>query len=138
MPKYKHYFVVDIILAAIFIFIAVRAVNGSLNEYAYYSTETEETETQTETRRRPAYDPTENTETETETAETEEEDEGDVYIVTINLNFRTEPNINSEVIEVLSTGTKVKVIDTTESEWWWKIEYDGRTGYVDKSYLTKP
>lgn len=55
-----------------------------------------------------------------------------------DVKFRKEPDTNSEVIDLLKIGTEIKIIEQSEqrqkfdgvSSNWYKIEYNGNTGYV--------
>lgn len=57
-----------------------------------------------------------------------------VYLTEGNVNFRKEPNTESEVISRLRKRTEV--VRTGYSSEWSQIEYDGQTGYVYNDYLT--
>ncbi|GKV64926.1 MULTISPECIES: N-acetylmuramoyl-L-alanine amidase [unclassified Sporosarcina] len=50
-----------------------------------------------------------------------------------NLNVRSAGNSSAATIDKLSTGKKVQVLSV--SGYWAKINYDGKVGYVHKSYL---
>ena len=50
-----------------------------------------------------------------------------------SLNVRKGPSISFDIIGKLSGGDKVKVIG--ESNGWYKIEYNGKYGYVSGSYI---
>ena len=50
-----------------------------------------------------------------------------------SLNMRASASTSAKVIRVLKEGTKVTILSKTGS--WYKISYDGRTGYVAKNYL---
>ncbi len=50
-----------------------------------------------------------------------------------SLNLRTEANTSSKVIAVLPKGEK---ISGTENNGWVKVTYNGKTGYVAKSYIS--
>ena len=50
-----------------------------------------------------------------------------------SLNVRKGPSISFDIIGKLSGGDKVKVIE--ESNGWYKIEYNGKYGYVSGSYI---
>lgn len=49
-------------------------------------------------------------------------------------NFRKEANLNSEVIEVLEKGTKVKSLEIAENGFV-KVEVDGKEGYIYNNLL---
>ena len=50
-----------------------------------------------------------------------------------SLNLRAEANTSSKVLAVLPKGEKVS---GTESNGWVKISYNGKTGYIAKSYIS--
>lgn len=53
-----------------------------------------------------------------------------------NLNVRTGPNANYEQIGQLPVGTKVTVLE--ESGGWYRINYNGRDGWISGDYTYKP
>ena len=58
-----------------------------------------------------------------------------VYVnSSIGLNVRSGPGTNHPVIGALSHGTKITVTDENSS--WYKLSFNGKTGYVSKSYTT--
>lgn len=57
-----------------------------------------------------------------------------VYISTSGINFRKEPNTDSEVLRVFVENTKVTLI--SEEDGWCKIEYKDQVGYVVKTYVS--
>ena len=60
---------------------------------------------------------------------------GKAGIVTGNyVNFRTGPSISSSVIRVLSKGTSVSVLE--EISGWYKLTYNGTTGYMSSQYVS--
>ena len=58
------------------------------------------------------------------------------YITNDGVNFRMEPN--GQVIESLNRGTIVTVLtipSVISAENWYKVEYNGRTGYIMSTFL---
>ncbi len=51
-----------------------------------------------------------------------------------DVNFRTSPSTASEVISRFQSGTSVAVVGISEG--WFKIQYNGQTGFVHPDYLT--
>lgn len=49
------------------------------------------------------------------------------------VNFRTEATTSSESMGKLSDGTRVAILD--EADGWYKIAYDGKTGYMSSDYV---
>lgn len=64
--------------------------------------------------------------------------EGKVINVASNdtLNVRSLPNTSGSVITTLTNGTKVQVIGQDTQTKWYKISYNGKTGYVSNSYIS--
>ena len=59
-----------------------------------------------------------------------------VMATSSNVNFRTEPNTECEVIQVLKQYTEVKAIQGEDG--WAMVQHDGKTGYVNEDYLMDP
>lgn len=80
---------------------------------------------------------TENTDTEKETEQTESLEEASqaptIMYTTERVNFREEPNRESDVITVLNKREAVEVIGSVEE--WSKILYNGENGYIASEYL---
>lgn len=64
--------------------------------------------------------------------------EGKVINVASNdtLNVRSLPNTSGSVITTLTNGTKVQIIGQDTQTKWYKISYNGKTGYVSNSYIS--
>ena len=56
--------------------------------------------------------------------------------VNVNVNFRTEPNTDCEVIKVLKQWTEVKAYEAEDG--WAKVKVDDQIGYVSADYLIDP
>ncbi len=52
----------------------------------------------------------------------------------VGLNLRKEPNVKSEVLEIIPYGTKITILD--EENGWIQTEYNGSTGWVSTDYTT--
>ena len=50
---------------------------------------------------------------------------------TTGANMRQTPAQDGEIINTISSGTKVTAIGYTDR--WYKVEYDGAVGYVNKN-----
>lgn len=77
--------------------------------------------------------------TQEQTQEQEEEwDESKAVTmaVTTNVNFRTEPNTDCEVITVLKQWTEVKAYEAVDG--WSKVKVDEKVGYVSAEFLIDP
>ena len=57
-----------------------------------------------------------------------DEDGQSVWTSTDGVNFRAEPNTDSEILTVLVTGTKLTLLG--EENGWVQAEYNGQKGYV--------
>ena len=60
-------------------------------------------------------------------------------VTSANLNFRTEPKIEKNVIRIIPKGTLL-IIDYTNQEFssWIKFTYKGKTGFSYYKYLKNP
>ncbi len=56
------------------------------------------------------------------------------YISTTQVNFRKEPNNDSEVIDVLAQNAEITIIGDEGK--WYKVKYKDQTGYVVKTYVS--
>ena len=54
----------------------------------------------------------------------------------VNLNFRADPNLQSEIYEVLKPNDEVETVGYPY-EGWQEIDYDNKRGFVYAEYLTK-
>ena len=71
----------------------------------------------------------------TETEDTEQEsEESKAYVkTTAQLKLREEPTTKSTVLAYIPAGTKLEVISPLEN--WYKVTYNGKTGYVSAGYV---
>ncbi|MBE7103409.1 SH3 domain-containing protein [Bacillus cereus] len=60
---------------------------------------------------------------------------GDYYVNVSALNVRSGAGTNYDVIGALSNGIKVQVL--SEQNGWFKINYNGKNGYVSSKFLSK-
>lgn len=58
---------------------------------------------------------------------------GTVSVTSGNLNIRSEPNINSQIIGSLQNGDRVEIIERENN--WFKIRNGNLTGYVNSRYI---
>jgi N-acetylmuramoyl-L-alanine amidase len=57
-----------------------------------------------------------------------------IGIATVNsLNIRSQASVSSSVVGSINRGTKVDVLSISGS--WVKVSYNGKTGYISKTYL---
>ena len=56
-------------------------------------------------------------------------------VTSANLNFRTSASTSSSIIATIPKDTTIKIIDKSTSGWY-KVEYNGATGYVSSEYVT--
>lgn len=56
------------------------------------------------------------------------------YINRPYVNFRSQPNTDSEIISVLTYGTQIQI--TAKTSEWYRVRYSGYTGYVASPYVT--
>lgn len=50
------------------------------------------------------------------------------------LNLRESSGKDGKIISTLPNGTQVTVVDKSDEKWW-KVKYDGKTGYVSSEFL---
>ena len=70
-----------------------------------------------------------------EKPQTETKVTGTVTGITTTLNIRSGASTSASIIGTLKNGAKVEI--TGESGNWYKINYNGRVGYVSKDYVKK-
>ena len=51
------------------------------------------------------------------------------------LNVRKEPNVTSEIVSVIYSGTKVRLGLDFDAAWWKVVLDDGSSGYALKQYI---
>ena len=84
---------------------------------------------------------TENSNTEIQNSEDETEIMDDttyepdkVYIeTTVQLRLRKEPNTRCDILDRIDEGTKLEVLETLDG--WYKVNYNGKDGYVSATYI---
>lgn len=54
---------------------------------------------------------------------------------TDSLRLRSEPNTSSSILTTAPKGASVSVVEET-GDGWYKVEYNGQTGYMSADYLT--
>ncbi|MGB4588336.1 MAG: SH3 domain-containing protein [Clostridiaceae bacterium] len=59
---------------------------------------------------------------------------GTRYVTTANLNLRTGPGTGYSIILTIPRGATVSILDSSGS--WFRVNYNGKTGYASSSYLT--
>lgn len=57
-----------------------------------------------------------------------------IYIITQNTSLRLKPDSSSKVIRRMRVNEKIKVIEKT-NKYWWKVNFNGKIGYVKKLLL---
>ncbi|MDO5548359.1 MAG: SH3 domain-containing C40 family peptidase [Eubacteriales bacterium] len=56
---------------------------------------------------------------------------------TANVNVRQKASTSSKVLTVMKKGTSRTVLATSKNGKWYKVKMNGKTGYVNKNYMTK-
>lgn len=64
-----------------------------------------------------------------------ETEEGKEYYATAALNIRTDPDITSDILDVLSLNDKVIVFESTNG--WARIKYENMDAYISEAYLSE-
>lgn len=52
-----------------------------------------------------------------------------------SLRLREEPSTSASIVATLNKGVAVAILDNTSTEGWFKISYNGKTGYVSSDYM---
>lgn len=60
----------------------------------------------------------------------------DYFVVTEKTSLRESPDSQAEVLLRLSVDAKMEVLDSS-GKYWWKVQYNGRTGWVKSALLRK-
>ena len=55
---------------------------------------------------------------------------------TENLNLRDQPGTSGKILTTIPKGKTVTILSEKDENGWYKVSYDGKTGYVSRSYLT--
>lgn len=55
-------------------------------------------------------------------------------VTTTTIRLRREANTSSDVLELIGEGTELEILD--EEDGWYKVEYEGLTGYVSSDYIS--
>ncbi|MFD1066404.1 SH3 domain-containing protein [Oceanobacillus locisalsi] len=110
------------------------------NETADVSTtesdeETEETDTDIDTTDTSESEEDAGDEAEASEEETESDDEEDHQVTAEQLNIRSSPSADSEVVATLTTDDVVQVIGEQDEYEWIEVAFDDVTGYVNAGYL---
>ena len=69
----------------------------------------------------------------------QEEELVETYIImysTVKLNIRKEPNLNSEIVDVVNINTELQIVDNSNDGEWTKIKRDENYYYVASKYLS--
>lgn len=78
---------------------------------------------------------TKKTETVVEPKKKESENKKEVYVsATGGLNLRKDASVASDKLATIPDGTKLTVLE--EKNGWYKVEYNGQTGWINKEYTT--
>lgn len=59
--------------------------------------------------------------------------QGGTVVTASSVNFRKEASIESDVISSLPDGTRVAILDEVDT--WYKVAYDGKTGFMSSEYV---
>ena len=52
-----------------------------------------------------------------------------------SLRLREEPSTSASIVTTLNKGVAVAILDNTSTDGWFKIAYNGKTGYVSSDYM---
>lgn len=68
--------------------------------------------------------------------EPEKKKEAGLYRVTRETSLRTGPDAKEQVILRFRVGDRVEILDDS-GYWWWKVRFDGKTGWAKKALLER-
>lgn len=57
--------------------------------------------------------------------------------VDFNLNVRSAPNAEAEVLTVIPFGTAVPLFASNADQTWWYVNYENQAGWIDGQYITR-
>ena len=60
----------------------------------------------------------------------------EMYVASDGLNVRSGPSTDYSLVSTVSRNTKLMVDKSTEKNGWLYVEFNGKTGYVNKNYLS--
>lgn len=99
----------------------------------------DERETNTETVDKSSNVHTQDADATRETDESDQEQSSEtkdlVMRTNTDVNFRTEPSLDADIITVIPEDTQVIVLEEDTSNGWSRIKYEDKHGYVDRSLL---
>ena len=56
-------------------------------------------------------------------------------VTTANLNMRTSASTSASIITTIAKGSTVEIVDKSTPNWY-KVKYNGQTGYVSREYVS--
>ncbi len=59
-----------------------------------------------------------------------------VYETESGVNLRKGPDNKKKVLTTVPKGQTITILEET-NEWWWNVEYQGKTGYIASSFIKK-
>ena len=59
-----------------------------------------------------------------------------IAITMENLNLRDKASTSGRILTTIPKGKTVTILSEKDENGWYKVSYDGKTGYVSRSYLT--
>lgn len=102
-------------------------------------TSKDERETNTETVDKSSNVHTQDADATRETDESDQEQSSEtkdlVMRTNTDVNFRTEPSLDADIITVIPEDSEVIIVEEDAGFGWTKIKYEDRQGYVDRSLL---
>jgi len=61
----------------------------------------------------------------------------DIATTTANLRMRTAPSLDSDVVKTVTEGSEVRIVNAENHEWF-RVEFNGSTGYMAAEFLELP
>ena len=132
----KYRIIITIVVALVLLATVAAFVVISNNQTGAKDGQTTETAVTEDEKKDKAEEVSADVEEKEEPEEEADESEAVPMKTTSNVNLRTEPNTDCEILVVIPKGTEVQKL--SEKDGWAKITYEEKTGYVSAEYLAEP
>ena len=55
--------------------------------------------------------------------------------MTVNLNVRSEPDTDSDIVGIIPEGRFVPVLGRNSDGTWWRTEFEGEQGWIARDFI---
>jgi len=59
-----------------------------------------------------------------------------VFEINSDVNLRKGPDNKKKVLTTVPAGQTIEMLEET-NQWWWKVKYKGKTGYIASSFISR-